>query len=166
MKQQRFGPVLTIAFLVAMVGWLMPGPAAYAQAPSAETVIDVVRSAGQPEAVIQEYLASHTLAALHQGAYYDVTFLITNTGLLTVEFFEGQAVSFRLITRRACATPEDLPRMLGLDPSRLVLTDERDVRKAWRGSIDGVALKEVAAVVGPKGWHMAEVQLAGYPERR
>lgn len=151
--------------LVLLMSLLMPWSLAQAQAP-AKAVLDVVPLAGQPEAFIQERLASHALASLYRGAFHDVTFLITNTGLLTVEFFEGRASSFRLITRRACASAEDLPRLLGLDPSRLVLTDERDVRKTWRGSIDGVALKEVAAVVGPKGWHMAEVRLAGYPKRR
>lgn len=145
---------------------LAPWSLCLAQEAAPPPVIDVVRSAGQPEAFIQNALDTHMLASLHQGAFYDVTFLITNTGLLTVGFSEGQASTFRLITRRACASAEDLPRLLGLDPSRLELTDERDVMKVWRGKIDGVRLAEVAAIVGPKGWHMAEVRLAGYPRSR
>ncbi len=154
------------ALLLAVLAVQLLG-AAHAQdhpldPPRQASILDVAHAAGQPEAFFNATLGVHVLASFYYGLNYDLTYLIDG-GLLTVAFFEGRAGSFRLITRRARATAEAMPLMLGVDTAGLQLIDERDVKKVWTGRLRGVRLQEVAAVTGPDGWHMVMIKIAGYP---
>ena len=127
--------------------------------------VNVLLSAGQPESFFMALYGSCLVVSFYRGVDHDLTYSLDEDALITVQFFEGEAGLFRLVTRESLATAEALPSLLGLDIAQLELVEDAGVKKVWRGHIGAVAFDEVAAITGHTGWNTAVVKVAGYPHR-
>ena len=139
---------------------------ALAETPDAPDLeaLELVRYAGLSETIFDALLETSRSASLHYGDAYDITYRLQSFGMLTVQFFEGKAGFFRLITAHAQPSAGDLLWHLGIDTDRLALVENRDVKKVWSGYLDDLGLQEVTAI-NDGGWKVATVKVAGYPHR-
>lgn len=126
--------------------------------------LELVRYAGLSENIFDALLETSRSASFHYGSAYDVTYHLQSFGMLTVQFFEGRAGFFRLITTDGQPSAGDLLWLLGIDTDRLALVENRDVKKVWSGYLDDLGLQEVTAI-NDDGWKVATVKVAGYPHR-